>query len=295
VTLIIGIVCKDGIVMAADSQTTWDTGKSWAANKMTGIRTRRGGVMVAESGSTLTSGKMLDEFAAIMENDALRGEKSFDEVAQLAAMRTRETLRRQQFDCSSEELRKFIFDEGLDATLMFAHYRQGKPQIGTIALDKGVYERGKHFFTAVGSGSDLARYLLSNLCLPDNKEMDCEEASVVAVHVVDTVKEHDQYCGGKTRLGIIRDHYQLPSEGLTITNEAGEVIMDDVASVFIPPESTISQLSQTARNADLATKYQRWAFITKALTDESRRRIKLFTDIAREIKNGGGKKKRKKP
>src|SRR6266540_918011 len=201
VTLIVGIVCPDGIVVASDSQTTWGSGKSWTAQKMTEMIYAYGRTLVAESGAVLTSAAVVGKLSEMANDKKLFGEHSLSELAESAVRKVRDKLRSQNFDCSSEELQQFIEANELDAELMIAQYVGIAAQIDTIKLSIGLSHRAKSFFETVGSGSDLANYLLTDLCDP---KMNSREASVIAVHTVETVKRHNPYCGGPTKLGILQ-------------------------------------------------------------------------------------------
>lgn len=163
VTLIIGIVCRDGIVIAGDSQTTWGTGKHWDAQKITDLEYPQGHAIAAESGATITSSNILEELQKLVKDKTCLEKHSLPDLAKLAVKKVRDGLRFQNFDCSSEELEKFIERNEMKSVLMFAHYEEDKPRIDTIDLMTGTPRKAKSFFEVVGSGSDLAHYLLSNL------------------------------------------------------------------------------------------------------------------------------------
>jgi 20S proteasome alpha/beta subunit len=200
VTLIIGIICKDGIVMAGDSQTTWDTGKSWSANKMREIKYGQARVLVAESGATLTSTDAVESLARMAEDPEMSSNHSLPELAELAIKSVRDKLRFQNFECTSEELQNFIGRNGLECELMVAHYSNG-PKIHTVRLTMGVASPARLYFETVGCGSDLANYLLTDLCEPNHGY---RINTLIAAHVVETVKRHDPYCGGPVKLGVLR-------------------------------------------------------------------------------------------
>lgn len=200
VTLIIGIICKDGIVVASDSQTTWETGKTWNANKMTELKGVYPQALVAESGSEVSSSRIVSHLVQIAEDRNVFKEVGMDGMAARAVKQVRDELRQQQFNCTSEEMQSFIQREGLDCRIMIAHYGD-RPRIDTISLTLGIANKANHFFHCVGSGADLAAYLLTDWCAPD---MDYGTALLIATCVVEIVKRHDPYCGGPVKLGVLR-------------------------------------------------------------------------------------------
>ena len=159
-TLIVGIVCKDGIVIAGDSQTSWESAKSWDANKITALKFPKGDAIVAEAGATITSGSILEEFQKSLRNEKLTEQYSLPELAKIAVRKVRDALRFQNFECSSEELQAAIERHGLDSTLMFAHYEGGVPQLNTINLTIGITQRSKQLFEVVGSGREVEGCIL---------------------------------------------------------------------------------------------------------------------------------------
>lgn len=149
VTLIVGIICKDGIVVASDSQTTWGTGKSWDAKKMNELEHIYGRALVAEAGAVITSSKAIEELQRLA---TIHEEVKKDGLAALlesSARQVREKLRLHHASCSSEELREIIRDEGLDFALMLAHYDYKTPRIDTVSMTIGLALKCKKFYEAV--------------------------------------------------------------------------------------------------------------------------------------------------
>lgn len=309
-TLIIGIVCKDGIVIAGDSQTTWQTGKSWEANKLEKLECANGFALAAESGATITSSSILEE----LKNQAISEEKtekhSLPELAQMAVRKTRDKLRFQNFECSSEELEHFIDRNDLQSVLMFAHYEGDTPRIDTISLKMGISQRAKTKFEVVGSGSDLAHYLLSNLLHAKQKldlmhaiktqrpasefQIDIEEAVQIAVYVIEVVKRHDPYCGGPTKLGIIRHPNRIEDgEHLVITDLSGNVLQDESLPVFIPCQLEIDKIVKSVSITETAANFEFWVGISEELLQQRKKQIKEYQDIAKEIEEKYGQKNTK--
>ena len=204
VTLIVGIICKDGIVMAADSQTTWQTGKTWLTKKMTPVDHLQGRILIAESGSTITSGKTVEFIQEALSNPIALTDVTAPEIVRIAIRKTREQLRETHFNCESEELQHIIDNEDLNCGLMVAYYNDGAdipPALFTVKLTTCMVTKATKFYEVLGSGSDLADCLLTDLCSPDT---DCVTAAAIAIHVVEAAKRFDPYCGGPPRIGIIR-------------------------------------------------------------------------------------------
>jgi 20S proteasome alpha/beta subunit len=279
VTLIVGIICKDGIVVAGDSQTTWGTGKSWSANKMTELDHVYGRALVAESGALVTSARGVEHLVKNASNRELMDTLAIPGLAAKAIRNVREELRQQQFDCSAEELQDFIFREELDCELMIAHYDNG-PAIDTIRLTVGIPKRAKSFFETTGSGADLADYLLTDMCNPD---MDCKTASVIAVHVIEIAKRHDPYCGGPTKLGVL----PLPTAHSDLVNPPSLMpasVFDSIRHYYKPAiilsQSETDEIVKMVSEVEKQTTKKRSEIIRDELKRRSRRRLKqMMRDI----------------
>lgn len=228
---------------------------------MTEIAYPYGRALVAESGAVLTSAKAVEYLGQMAKDKTLFDERGMAGVAAQAIRKVRNELRYQQFDCSAEELQDFIYREELNCELMIAH-DHGGPCIESISLTIGIANRTKHFFDAVGSGADLAMYLLSDLCLP---EMNYSTAAVVAAYVVEAVKRHDPYCGGPVKLGILRLPKLLPP-----THEPSPL-----PHYYSPPillsQSEADELVTMALEVEQATKTKRVEIIREALKKKARR------------------------
>src|ERR1043165_1151921 len=277
-TLILGIVCKDGIVVASDSQTTWGSGKSWDAKKMTEMDYPYGKVLVAEAGAVITSSKTVECLGELAKDGHLFDKHGLRELAEKAIKKTRDDLRHQQFDCTSEEFREFLIVEELNCELMMAHYEGKEPRIDTITLNLGLANRAKSFFEAVGTGGDLASCLLTDLCTP---ELECNIASVIAVHVVEKVKRHDPYCGGPTKIGILR--MPKPPKPLLSPPMEQAVGYIGLPVYYEPPlilsASETAEIVQMVLEVDADTKKKRADIIRDALRLKSEKRMKELLDL----------------
>jgi hypothetical protein len=285
VTLIVGIICKDGIVVASDSQTTWETGKSWDRTKMTVLEYPYGRALLAQSGAAITSSNVAEQMQKLAENRELFDAQEMRGIAALAVKKVREQLRFQNFDCSSEELQSVIERNDLDSALMIAHYEGDKPRLDTIRFKLGVANRAQSFFEAIGTGADLATYLLTDLC---TVEMDYRTASVHAVYVIEIVKRHDPYCGGPTKLGVLNlPEYKSPYEqALAPAELEGPTrgLLQLMTFCYVPPillsQSETDEIVQMALEVEQATRKQRAEIVRRALRDKSKRRMEeLMTSV----------------
>jgi len=203
VTVIVGIVCECAIVLASDSQTTFsDDSKRCDSEKIRLIKFKDSDdkVLVAQSGTVETSSRIIDVVARLAAERKLESEETVIKTIQDAMRKVRDELRFQHFDCSAEELKKIILEEGLNCALMAAHFFDSKPFIHTFGFSAGTTTSAKSFYESTGCGSALANYLLSELCSP---EMDSRLGQAIAVYVVDKAIKHVAYCDEPIRLATI--------------------------------------------------------------------------------------------
>jgi 20S proteasome alpha/beta subunit len=203
VTVIIGIICEFGIVLASDSQTTFgDNSKRCDAEKIRVVKFKESDdkVLVAQSGSVETSSRAIDVMEQLAADRKLENEETVISTVQKAMHKVRTEIRHQNFDCSAEEFDKIITNHGLDCSLMTANFFDKKPFIHTFNFQRGTTENCKTFYESTGCGSALSNYILSELCSP---KMDSRLGQAIAVYVVDKAIKHVAYCDRPIRLATI--------------------------------------------------------------------------------------------
>lgn len=126
-TILIGILCKDTIVLASDSQTSYEVSKRRDGEKIRVVRFKDNNALVAQSGCSDTSDRIIDVFSRLTPKIKLDDPETAIKLMQLAMVSVREELRRQHLNCGAEELRQVFINEGLDCDLMMAHHCNGKP------------------------------------------------------------------------------------------------------------------------------------------------------------------------
>lgn len=261
VTIIVGIKCKNAIVLASDSQLTYGTAKRTDISKIATIRFKGLEVLVAQSGSVLLSGRYIDilsEMAKVIIPDS---PEMLGKIAQDAMMALRNELRAIHFNCTSEELDGILLRKGTECEIMLGFFLQSEPHIYTIDIRQGIYQAAPTFYEAIGCGSALGQYLLAEHATP---EMDYKFARVIAIYVVETVKKHDAFCGGPTKVGTIRDRLVI-----------GSFNQNDPVTTVLSPD-VIERLAKIVEHADIATRKERTEMIHRQLNVRTRR---LFEEI----------------
>jgi 20S proteasome alpha/beta subunit len=203
VTLIIGIICKDGIVLAADSQTTKSDAKVLGTNKITAVGTADGEFLIAESGSADLSNRAIEIINRKSDSLLLQDVEAIPRMVR-ESMRevTQELTSTLCLNPNSPDLERqeFLLAETNYYELMVAFYFCKEPHLFLLRSGFGPPIRAKSHFLTSGIGGDLADFILKAYTEP---EMDTDFASVIAVKTVQDVSENIEGCGGPIRLTSI--------------------------------------------------------------------------------------------
>jgi 20S proteasome alpha/beta subunit len=201
VTIIVGIVCQDAIVVASDSQTTWGhSSKSMNAEKLHGIEFKNAGGIMATAGDVTFAYRVAEITQAICSSKELRDGRQLAESAEEACRQMRAVMVEPyvSLDLDAESMDKVL--EKNEYSLLMANYFGEEPRIYTLDFPPGVAVRRKQY-AAVGCGAVLAEFLLS--WFPFEK-MNFVETSMAAAFIIGEVKQADTFCGGQTQLKRIR-------------------------------------------------------------------------------------------
>ena len=263
-TIIVAIVSEYEIVVASDSQTTFGTSKRSDVDKISKVEFADGAVaLVAESGSAQLSGKAIE----LLQRKA-KGRKLDDYrlVAELAEESLRE-VRNSQIqinvgcDFTGDKWERYFRDE-YPVELLLAYYFEDKPYIFTVDLNTCTSNKTTLHYEAVGCGANLGGYLLGELSY---QNMDPELATAIAVYVVESVKKHDAYCGGATKVAVVR---RKPKTWAGFPSAA------DVPLSKIYSRREVEKMVEIVSEMDKKTKKQRHTIIQKALTKENTRQMR---------------------
>jgi 20S proteasome alpha/beta subunit len=235
VTIITGIICKDHIVLASDSQTTQGTMKQCSTEKISIVKLANASALVAEAGSAVLSGRAIEILQKLAKDRPLDDYRTLADLSQVAMRKLKDELKIQNCDCSMEALRDFLLRSEIGCELMLAYFFDGKPQLYTVDLLVGIANKVKSHFAAIGCGANLGGYLLSEHATPD---MDPEFAAVISIYVVETVKKHDAFCDGPTRLGAVRNPLKSGCHSQDVDTFTPEEIEELAKEVLIIEEST---------------------------------------------------------
>lgn len=241
-TIAIGLLAEDAIIVAADSQTTRGNVKRDDAEKVSIIPFAEGSVIVAQAGNADRAGRAIDILTELALTAKITHGGAAVELAERAVLQSKMELKRQQGDCSMEELREFIWKHEQNFQLLIAHYFDRVPYFYVVDFVVGLANRDKRHFTAIGSASDLASYLLREYFKPG---MEFNPTFATALYVIEEAKKHDSYCSGNTRLAF------------TSPGNPSHMMFQDLINKAAIEIKTFNDQTRDSRNQGLADMLQK--------------------------------------
>lgn len=273
-TLIAGIVCKDGIVVAADSQVTAEPTKMLNTNKVNVINfphLKR--ALLAEAGVVSLSNRVVDLVKAKAANADIVDENTIPLILQESVMQVRgEQMKLYPGHHPLAEWSDF-FQQRSAVALILAYYHNHKPHLYTISIDECFLYEARDHFAVRGCGDFFGNYLLRE---HTTANMPCALGAVMAVKVAQEVSRYVEGCGMPIKAAII----QSPPDS-TPANElemmpakARDWLHEDRTFVF--PDAHIEQLAAIITKEEIATRTARSRRILGFLKKEHARSIKAM-------------------
>ncbi len=201
VTIIVGIICKGGIVVASDSQSSAYNVKRTDSSKI--FQSCIGGkvVLVAQAGDCTMSSRaveILDDLLTASPFDDYR--KPADIAQQAIGLLKKELAQINNWDAGF--MAQYMNDNPF--SLMLAYYYQtskGPPEPHLYVLNSvpGFATRYRNY-VAIGCGGTVGEFILgrSGAC-----DMENHEALIAAIYTVEEVKKVDAFCGGPTKAAVL--------------------------------------------------------------------------------------------
>lgn len=207
VTIVVGIICKDAIVLACDSQTTEGAAKRTDTTKISALECSGGGVLIAEAGDCTLSGKVVESLAVQLKSSVIDDYRKPADMAQdtVAAMK-RDLSRLNNWESLPEMTQNYLDENPF--SLMLAYYHQTKPYLYVLNSVPGFATMAKGF-VAIGCGATVGEFILGRAGVT---EMDTGDALTAAIYTVEEVKRVDIYCGGPTKAAVLGPNRVLYSE-----------------------------------------------------------------------------------
>jgi len=234
VTLIVGIICKDAIVLAADSQTTKGASKQLGTNKINIVEFANGKAAIAEAGSIL-SNVAIEALKNLAKGKQIENELTIAKTAEAAVREVLKGITMHLNPTSSDQDRQnFLQTDENYFELMIAYYFGNKPCLYTIRSPWCVPFPATSYFSTSGIASDLANYILKE---HTERGMDKNLTYVIAIKTVKDAIDNVEGCGLPIRLAMIRKPFRQRPYRLEPThpNQLGGIGVRVYGDVTIEP------------------------------------------------------------
>jgi 20S proteasome alpha/beta subunit len=299
VTLIIGIVCKDGIVLAADSQTTkgisFGAAKSCSTDKINVIEFENGKALVAESGSASLSNSVIEAMHRKAKGVKIENELTIAKLAEDSVREIRSSITNLHPTNTAPENWQDFFSRDINYfELMIAYYFDQTPCLYTLNPLWCIPIKVTSYFDTSGIASDLANYILKEHTEP---KMDSEFASVIAVKVIEDAIEYVEGCGSPTKVAIIKppmpqpDLLQVISPSQPFYPPLLPNYQQMTSEVAVFPQEKVNKIAEIISRVEKQIKINQTIKIHDALRKQT---LKTLEEIWEDVMPAMSKKKKKK-
>jgi 20S proteasome alpha/beta subunit len=217
VTIIIGIKCRKGVVVACDSQTTYSTGHvDRNVKKLHSFTFKDGnGFLVGEAGCVDSASRTKEIIQALAKDRELKDYRSAATCVEDAIKDVKALMRAQMPGSTSDELTRHFDMNGFQ--FLIVSYFNGEPHMFTVDLGAGLATKVNGAYCAIGCGSILADFLIQRL---DLSGFDTAHGMWTATYAVEEIKNFDSRCGGRTRAGLVINENGL-SKAIVCEDDVG--------------------------------------------------------------------------
>ena len=207
VSIIVGIICQDGIVLACDSQTTAGSAKRTDSDKISHLTFGGKDIIVAEAGDSTLSARAVEllqkQFSLLTFDDWRKPADAAQDAVKILKQELIEVNNWKECqDFAQEYHRENPF------SLMLAYFHNKAPYLYVLNSVPGFATR-EWLFATIGCGGTVAEFILSKA---DVKSMTRMEALIAAIYTVEEVKRVDTYCGGPTKAAVLSEDKVMFSE-----------------------------------------------------------------------------------
>jgi len=201
-TILVGIICREGIVVASDSRTSEMHSMQDDAKKIHHIVFANAEpALVAEAGYALPAGNSIEQIRKLALSKPLKAISDAEDAAKQAMYHTRDAIFAMYPNPArgDDEMRRIYSDHSHD--LVIASLVGGVPNLGVMTFGQSFMALKKPH-VAVGKSSLVADVLLRRF-KDDFAEMSLSHAVVLAISVVSDVIEIDRDCGGPVQVACL--------------------------------------------------------------------------------------------
>ena len=201
-TISLGIICRKSIVLATDMQASFP-GTSHKNNEADKLHEFDfGGVyaVVVMSGGLDYFDSLVERLEMQAQKTTVKNQRSIPDAVEAAIREVKASLRRNSVPPKKgKEWSRVFSDNGCQVLVAFCHDGQTLSLYRADFLD-GQARAVRSSCAMLGTPQVLVDYILAE-ARPD--EMKTSEGMALATYVVQMAKDHDQFCGGRTRLAIV--------------------------------------------------------------------------------------------
>lgn len=205
-TIIVGIICQDGLVVASDSQAGSFRGvhvKRLDYTKIYSFNFDGSKVVVTGAGESPFIVRAKEIIEGNSKDKKFRTSREIADVAEEAMTEITKRYMIERFKDLGSSTKTPQPDDSLlsppNFALVLGTYCGDGPCLYTVYPD-GVAGR-EEGYASLGSGSAFAEYLLARLYRPD---LTIEGGVRIAAYVVEEVKKADVHCGGPTQIVVVK-------------------------------------------------------------------------------------------
>lgn len=235
-TIILGLKCKDGVVIGCDSQVGYERGvpiKRLNANKIYCLTDNFAAV---GAGTVAHIEKVISELRSKLVEEELKKRSLLTEPECIDIIEGIVTALHKDYNIERSRFLGTNERDFFDPIVILAGrigLEEGKEAYGLFLVhSNGVAEVIDDYATA-GSGAAFAELLLKNLYF---KDIDLETALSIASYTINEVKEIDPYCGGPTKLGFFTSEgfTELDEEKISSLSQKTQPILNLILKELLP-------------------------------------------------------------
>jgi 20S proteasome alpha/beta subunit len=288
VTLIVGIICKDGIALAADSQTTYYPSKFLGTNKINEIKFQNGKALIAEAGFCSLSNAVVDFIKKKAETTEIKDEETIAEICKQAVCKERQNqislYPRRKF--SLMEWQSFFRDQQ-NFFLTIAYYFNEKPYLFSVDLSQCVLQKPTFGFIVSGVGEAVGNYILKEESdyYGGFEKMDLELGTAIAIKVADAAAEYVDGCGRPLKAAYIKPSVPIPDllpagqSSISLAGLGGYFPRQSYSysdPITILPQSTVDEIAKIILSVQRKVKSTQNKKIHQALRSRTQKEIEKF-------------------
>jgi len=200
-TLIVGIKCKDAVVLAADSQISYGhSSLRTDIQKIEQVDFANMPVLVALADHVSNAGKFIDKFRKSASKLSPQTIEEIGSISQSVMTELRQEIRAKYDNCRAPKLDKIIAEKSLNCSMTIAAYINNESHLIKIDLMDCSYDRSRALYETDGCGASLADYILKEYHQPNEN---FELTALLAAYTVWRVTKHDRYCRQPLVMGAV--------------------------------------------------------------------------------------------